>query len=221
MVRQSPVAPMSRPRRTVSTPADAVRPVTEPDLPEEPAAPPARELAPVGHAELGPIIRSKIQPPVLRESTLSRQRLLDRLTVAVQGRLTLVIAEAGYGKTTLLTDFAERSDMRTPWYRLDPTDADIVTWANHIIAGMREFEPTFGQATLDLMAHLPAGGPPRSAFVSSVISEMGSMEPAISVLVLDDFHAVDESDEATEFVQRLLQDSPPWLRIVIDRKSVV
>ena len=56
--------------------------------------------------ELGPIIKSKIQPPALRPSTLSRQRLIDQLIEATTHRLTLLVAEAGYGKTTLLADFA-------------------------------------------------------------------------------------------------------------------
>ena len=80
------------------------------------------------------------------------------MTEATTRRLTLLIAEAGYGKTTLLADFA-RVGIRTLWYRLDPTDSDVITWANHIIAAAREFEPDFGEATLRLMSQLAAGGP--------------------------------------------------------------
>ena len=214
MVRQSPVAPMTRTRRTAPSPAGVERAATG----DQPADAHASHPGGPVHTELGPIIRSKIQAPVLRESTLSRKRLLDRLTEATRLRMTLLTAEAGYGKTTLLADFATRSGIRTIWYRLDPADADIVTWTNHIIAAMREVEPGFGQATLDLMSHLPAGGPPRSAFVSSVIGELGRLEPVPTVLVLDDFHAVDTSDEANEFVVRLTRDAPPWLCLVVSAR---
>ena len=168
--------------------------------------------------ELGPIIKSKIQPPALRASTLSRQRLIDKLTEATTHRLTLLIAEAGYGKTTLLADFARASGLRTLWYRLDPTDGDVITWANHLIAAAREVEPDFGEATLRLMSQLATGGPPTSAFVSSVLAELSGMDARQTVLVLDDFHLVDESAEAVEFVSRLTRDGPPWLRIVISSR---
>ncbi len=62
----------------------------------------AHPWAASSQGERAQVIRSKIQPPPLRSSTLSRQRLLDRLTDATSSRLTLVVAEAGYGKTTLL-----------------------------------------------------------------------------------------------------------------------
>jgi len=113
-----------------------------------------RGLPPV---ELGPIIKSKIQAPALRTSTLSRPRLIDQLRQATSRRLTLLIAEAGYGKTTLLADFASQSGIRTLWYRLDSTDADIITWTNHLIAAVRETEPGFGEATLRLMTELATG----------------------------------------------------------------
>jgi len=173
---------------------------------------PNRSLPPV---ELGPIIKSKIQPPALRTSTLSRPRLIDQLRHATSRRLTLLIAEAGYGKTTLLADFASQSGIRTLWYRLDSTDADIITWANHLIAAVRETEPTFGEATLRLMNELTTGGPPRSAFITSVIAELSAIDSGPTVLVLDDFQEVDTSEEVLEFVQRLLRDSPPWLSLVI------
>jgi hypothetical protein len=54
-------------------------------------------------ADVARVIRSKIQPPPLRDATLSRERLLHRLKSATERRLTLVVAEGGYGKTTLVT----------------------------------------------------------------------------------------------------------------------
>src|SRR3954466_14413630 len=134
-----------------------------PDEPDDVAVRASQALPPV---ELGPIIKSKIQPPALRESTLTRQRLVDRLTEATSRRLTLLIAEAGYGKTTLLADFARSTNARVMWYRLDSTDTDVITWSNYLIAAGREWDQDFGEATLRLMSQVAAGGPPTAAFIS-------------------------------------------------------
>ena len=221
MFRQTPVAqPVNRRNASLGAAAESARESqvdvdTAVEVHKRGSSASSRQLPPV---KLGPIIKSKIQPPALRASTLSRQRLIDRLADATSHRLTLLIAEAGYGKTTLLADFAAKSPARTLWYRLDPTDADVITWANHIIAAAREMEPDFGEATLRLMSQLPTGGPPRSAFVASVISELGDLQPVPTILVLDDFHAVDGKEEAMEFVQRLMRDAPPWLHLVISAR---
>src|SRR3954468_13969056 len=123
MFRQSPTEPMTA--RRSSAPAKPASVEEDDVLTAGRRAKVEPELPPV---ELGPIIKAKIQPPALRSSTLSRQRLIDKLAEATTHRLTLLIAEAGYGKTTLLADFAARSGLRTMWYRLDSTDADVVEW---------------------------------------------------------------------------------------------
>ena len=94
----------------------------------------------------------------------------------------------------------------------------MVTWANHIVAAAREVQPEFGHATLSLMSQLAAGGPPKSAFVASLVGELGDLQPIPTLLVLDDFHAVDESEDALELVARLLRDAPPWLSLAISTR---
>jgi len=81
------------------------------------------ELAPAAAEppdELGrSIIQSKVQSPPVRATTLERPRLLGWLTAHLPDRLKVVTADAGYGKTTLLADFARRTDARCLWYRLE------------------------------------------------------------------------------------------------------
>src|SRR4029453_11327736 len=78
-----------------------------------------------------PIQLAKVQRPALRDETLARPRLLDWLGGKINGRVVLVLADAGYGKTTLLADFARRSRLRTLWYRLDDDDRDWVSFLHH------------------------------------------------------------------------------------------
>ncbi len=183
------------------------------DTPAQPPAPPGPY-----DSDFAPVIRSKIQPPPLRSTTLTRQRLIDRLHEATQSRVTLLVAEAGYGKTTLLADFAARSGQRTLWYRLDPTDADPITWTNYLIAACREVDPTFGAASLRLLAQSIAGNVPTPAFLKTFTTELAAWSPAPTLLVLDDFHRVDRMAEASQVIHRLIEAAPPWLHIVVSTR---
>lgn len=73
-----------------------------------------------------PLQPGKVQRPPLRRETLRRDRLIDWLRVKIHHRIVLVTAEAGYGKTTLLADFARHSRRPTMWYRLDEEDRNWV-----------------------------------------------------------------------------------------------
>ena len=72
-----------------------------------------------------PIQLAKVQRPALRDETLERPRLLDWLHAKIHGRVVLVLADAGYGKTTLLADFSRRTRLRVLWFRLDRGDRGV------------------------------------------------------------------------------------------------
>ena len=106
---------------------------------------------------------AKVQPPPLREETLARDRLLDWLHAKIHSRVVLVLADAGYGKTTLLADFARRTRLRSLWYRLDDDDLDWTSILHHLVAAGREHDPGFAPATLSMLSETGIGGPSREA----------------------------------------------------------
>ena len=67
-------------------------------------------------------------------------RLAD---VKIHSRVVFVIADAGYGKTTLLADFSRRTRLRTIWYRIDEDDRDWVGFLAHLVSAGREYDPEF------------------------------------------------------------------------------
>src|SRR5436190_1244944 len=101
-----------------------------------------------------PIQPGKVQAPALRDETLARTRLLDWLAVKIHSRVVFVIADAGYGKTTLLADFSRRTRVRTIWYRLDEDDRDWVGFLSHLVAAGREFDPDFAPRTTAMLRSL-------------------------------------------------------------------
>jgi hypothetical protein len=90
-----------------------------------------------------PVQPVKIHCPPLRADILSRERLNTWLDRASAGRVALIVAEAGFGKTTLLADWATHSRRLTAWYRLERDDRDWLTFIRHLVAGGREVDPDF------------------------------------------------------------------------------
>ena len=138
-----------------------------------------------------PIQPAKVQRPPLRDEILARDRLLDWLAAKVHHRVVLVLADAGYGKTTLLADFSRRTRLRTLWYRLDEDDRDWVSLLSHLVAAGRELDHGFAPATTELLRGLPDGGQTRDDAVALFLRELPSIAGNGAVLIIDDFHVVD------------------------------
>ena len=128
--------------------------------------------------------------------------------------MVLVLADAGYGKTTLLADFARRSRLRTLWYRLDDEDRDWVSFLHHLVAAGREYDPTFAPATSMMLAETGPDGPGRDAVLDTFLGELPTITVNGAVLILDDFHLVDDAGDVRHITKELLARAPERLTIV-------
>ena len=149
-----------------------------------------------------PIQPAKVQRPPLRDETLARDRLLDWLAAKIHHRVILVLADAGYGKTTLLADFSRRTRLRTLWYRLDDDDRDWISFLSHLVAAGREHDPEFAPTTAAMLSDLATGGPTREAATDVFLRELPTIAEHGAVLILDDFHLVDESPDVRQIAAR-------------------
>jgi ATP/maltotriose-dependent transcriptional regulator MalT/DNA-binding SARP family transcriptional activator len=162
-----------------------------------------------------PLQPSKVQRPPLRRETLRRERLLDWLKVKIHHRIVLVTAEAGYGKTTLLADFARHHRRPTMWYRLDDEDRNWVSFLRYLVAAGREIEPDFAHATKGLLAELGvAPGPSRDTIIATFIRDLQGLGPRGAALIIDDYHLVDDVPDVQVVVRELVSRAPERLTIV-------
>ena len=162
-----------------------------------------------------PISKTKITPAPVRPETLHRERLLDWLDRHTRRRLTFVVANAGYGKTTLLADFSERARNRCIWFRLDHTDGDWVTFLNYITAAIQTVAPDFGRATYSLFTQVAVAKPSLEAAVDAFMVDIGTLADEPLLLILDDYHLVDEAPDVRAIIGRLLREAPASLRFLI------
>ncbi|MFL5778859.1 MAG: AAA family ATPase, partial [Chloroflexota bacterium] len=161
-----------------------------------------------------PIQPGKIQAPALRDETLARTRLLDWLEVKIHRRVVFVIADAGYGKTTLLADFSRRTRLRTIWYRLDEDDRDWVGFLAHLVAAGREHDPGFAPRTAGILRSLEPGGPTREDAVEAFLAELPSIAADGAALIFDDFHLADEVNDIRTIAREIVARGPERLSIV-------
>ena len=191
----------------------------------------ARERVPVGPGRsasapsvsfpIGEVVRefpvqlAKVQRPPLRRETLRRERLLDWLKVKIHHRVVLVTAEAGYGKTTLLADFARHHRRPTMWYRLDEEDRNWVSFLHYLVAAGREIEPGFGGATKGLLAELGvATGPSRDTIIATFMRDLQALGQRGAALIVDDYHLVDDVPDVRVLIRELVQRAPERLSLV-------
>ncbi len=166
-----------------------------------------------------PVQIGKIQPPMLPEETLRRDRLLDWLHAKTRSRLALIVADPGYGKTTLLADWSRRTRVRTLWYRLDEHDRDWAVFIHHIVAAGREIDPAFAPNTAGLLRELAANLGNRSAIVRTLLTELRAWAVVGTALVLDDYQNVDDVPEIREIVRELVVRGPDRLAVVISSRT--
>src|SRR6185503_5631279 len=96
-------------------------------------------------------LRTKLLPPRPVPELLLRPRLTARLLANLAHPMTLVTANAGSGKTTLVADFVRKHNERFVWYQLDHTDADPFIFLGYVTNGIQQIVEGFGEITLSYL----------------------------------------------------------------------
>jgi ATP/maltotriose-dependent transcriptional regulator MalT/DNA-binding SARP family transcriptional activator len=159
-----------------------------------------------------PISRAKVTPPPIREETLSRERLLGWLDSAVLRKVVFVVAEAGYGKTTLLADFSRHTRVRCLWFKLDGPDGDWMTFLHYLVAAGREARPDFAPLTSELLGQ--TGESIKEAAIQAFASELAQLADRPTAFVLDDYHLVEGQPEVARIVQRMIRFLPERMSLI-------
>ena len=160
-----------------------------------------------------PLLAAKRTVPPRRPGLVRRRRLLDRLAAA-DTRLVAVVAPAGWGKTTLLAEWAQDPVERRPvaWVSLDEADDEPGRFWTYVLTALQATVPRWAPAPL---AALTAPGlAPVDLALPTLLNELEAAGDDQHLLVLDDYHALTDPriHEDVEFVLSYL---PPALRLVV------
>ena len=157
------------------------------------------------------LLATKVCAPHPRPGLVPRQRLVERLVAGTQHELVLVCGPAGFGKSSLLADWAHRGQRTVAWLSLDEDDNDPSQFWRHVAAALDVYRPGLAE---QVAAQL--GAPSTSSFKTSITVVINSMAEAGApvVLVLDDYHLIEEP-AVHRSVEFLLEHLPSALRMVL------
>jgi LuxR family transcriptional regulator, maltose regulon positive regulatory protein len=178
------------------------------------AQPPATSLPDVAAAERDALVATKFHVP--RAGFLPRPRLLARLARGMARGLTVVCTPAGFGKTTLLGDWARRSRRPVAWLSLDEADNDPARFWRYLAAALDQLRPGVG-AQVGALLH-GAEQPPLEAAATAVINELSRPGHGEVALVLDDYHLI-QAPAVHDSVAFLLDRLPPGLRLLLASRA--
>jgi ATP/maltotriose-dependent transcriptional regulator MalT/DNA-binding SARP family transcriptional activator len=162
-----------------------------------------------------PLQPGKIQRPLLPEETLRRDRLLNWIGAHSDRRIIYVVAEAGFGKTTLVADYTRRSRLRTFWYRLDDGDTDGLVFLRYLIASCQSVDGSLLARAAALLSESSIEPLRQETVLEAALAEIDRLGEVPSVLVLDDFHTAEETSSVREVVERLAARAPKSLTIIL------
>ncbi|MEQ8671862.1 MAG: LuxR C-terminal-related transcriptional regulator [Aggregatilineales bacterium] len=162
-----------------------------------------------------PILATKLFIPSPRTKLVLRRRLIERLNEGLGGKLTLIAAPAGFGKTTLVSEWVINNDRPTAWLSLDEGDKDSTYFLTYFVAALQTIASTIGEEILSVLQSPQP--PPIESVLTVLVNEIAIM-PENFVYVLDDYHSVDSKqiDDALIF---LLDHLPTQMHLVITTRE--
>jgi LuxR family maltose regulon positive regulatory protein len=179
------------------------------------------------------LLETKLYVPRSRRDLVLRPRLSERLDRGTASKLVLVSAPAGFGKTTLLTEWlaagpaapaderlaarpaAPADERMAAWLSLDQGDNDPASFWTYVIAALRTVASGVGESALALLD--TPQPPPIETVLTTLLNDLGAVAREI-VLVLDDYHIID-AREVQDGMAFLLDHLPSWLHVVIASRA--
>ncbi len=162
------------------------------------------------------ILATKLYIPRPRPRAVPRSRLIQRLNEEAPRKLTLVSAPAGFGKTTLVSEWVQALGETFPpgavaWLSLDEADSDPLRFLTYLVAALQTVDASIGQGALGLLQS--PHPPPSEVVLAALLNDIALISQEL-LLILDDYHLV-EAQGVDHILTFLLSHMPPAMHLVI------
>jgi len=161
------------------------------------------------------MLLTKLHIPQSKENIVHRSALFEKLNEGLSRKLILVSATAGYGKTTLVSDWIKHNKIPTAWYSVDGRDNDPNEFLTFIISGIQTIHKNIGNKSQDLLKS--PGTTEIEYIIELLINDLLAIKSAF-LLVIDDLHLV-SSKEIFKALSFILDYKPPNFKIALLTRS--
>ena len=160
------------------------------------------------------LLQTKLFIPPIRPELVPRPRLVERLDAGVDRKFTLISAPAGFGKTTLVSEWVDTLDCPVTWLSLEPEDDDPGRFFAYLVAALQRVDANLGQ---EIQGVLRSGQlPPAEVISATLINDVLQAQRVGDrfLLVLDDFHVI-QDQSILQVLERLVASPPQPLHLVL------
>jgi LuxR family maltose regulon positive regulatory protein len=161
------------------------------------------------------LLSTKLFIPKPRPDLVSRPRLIKQLNDSLLRKLTLISAPAGFGKTTLISEWIAVCKRPVAWLSLDKEDSDPRRFLTYLVVALQTVSAEVGEEVLGMLQTTQS--PPTELILTNLLNEIATISDDFC-LVLDDYHVIDAKliDHVLNF---LLERSPPQMHLVITTRE--
>ena len=160
------------------------------------------------------LLLTKFYVPSPQAGLLLRPRLLQKLDEGCNRPVTLISASAGFGKSTLLSQWVAAASYPVTWLSLDENDNAPIRFTTYLIAALQKIDSAVGHEALDILHSSPS--PPFELILTQVVNETARI-PHHFILVLDDFHFI-EDEQVNQIIAFLFANMPPQMHLFISTR---
>lgn len=173
------------------------------------------------------ILYPRILPPKTPKNVVKREELIELIQKNIDKPLITVCSPAGYGKTTLVTDFINSCNIQNSWVHIQNDINNIYTFFSYVVRSFERLSPGFGENTLQIIEssreryqipkHLNQVA---NLIVSTFVNEFAKVFTEDVILVLDELEQVEETDWLVAGLSRLLANLPSNLHLIITTREL-
>jgi ATP/maltotriose-dependent transcriptional regulator MalT/two-component SAPR family response regulator len=167
-----------------------------------------------------PISKIKVRVPYRRRELISRTRLIDSLYDQMEKKLLLIVAPAGYGKTSLLIDLAQQSELPICWLSLDALDQEPQRFLRYLIAAITERFPAFGRDALAALESMTSIEQDEERLLVTITNEINAQINEHFILILDDYHLVTDVAFINHVISRFLQLTGEQVHLILATRNL-
>jgi LuxR family transcriptional regulator, maltose regulon positive regulatory protein len=167
------------------------------------------------------LLATKLVPPRVKAQCLRRSRLQERFALVADYAVTLVQADAGYGKSTALVTHLCSQYEHVAWYSVEAGERDAFLFLHYLIQALKVVNRQIGERSLRLLEEAGRTASVIQPCLTLLINDVVELAPEATVLVLDDIHTVAETPEIQGLMDLLIRHLPSHMHIVFGSRKML